>query len=302
MKVFLYEHITATSNTNDPLYREGAVIRDAVREDFARIDGVELIEGTFDDAVRFADATLLIAPETDGVLEKLARNILKLGGKLLGSQPEAIRLAADKFALAQRWLEVGIPTPPTVLAYPGYSQFPAVVKPRDGAGSERMALVLNAEEYERCRSGSPSGMIAQPFIPGIPASIAFLVGTQRILPLCPTRQILGGEGGFHYLGGELPLSPALAERAIRLGRAALEAAGEGFLGYVGIDLILSDAGDFAVEINPRFTTSYVGLRAATNTNLIEAMLRINVGNSIRAIPWYDGKVAWDSVFRAIRSP
>jgi predicted ATP-grasp superfamily ATP-dependent carboligase len=48
------------------------------------------------------------------------------------------------------------------------------------------------------------------------------------------------------------------------------------LGYLGVDLVLGDdpsgADDRVIEINPRLTTSYVGLRAAALCNLAEAML------------------------------
>ena len=51
----------------------------------------------------------------------------------------------------------------------------------------------------------------------------------------------------------------------------------GLLGYVGVDLVLGDAADgsrdYAIEINPRLTTSYVGLRALADFNIAEAMLR-----------------------------
>ena len=73
----------------------------------------------------------------------------------------------------------------------------------------------------------------------------------------------------------LVLSPELAARAERLGRVALVGVPE-LLGYIGVDLILGDAADaredFAVEINPRLTTSYVGLRAWFDGNLMELLI------------------------------
>jgi predicted ATP-grasp superfamily ATP-dependent carboligase len=55
------------------------------------------------------------------------------------------------------------------------------------------------------------------------------------------------------------------------------------LGYIGVDLILGEAadgsGDCVIEINPRLTTSYVGLRAACRANLAMAMLAIAAGHS-----------------------
>jgi predicted ATP-grasp superfamily ATP-dependent carboligase len=55
------------------------------------------------------------------------------------------------------------------------------------------------------------------------------------------------------------------------------------LGYIGVDLVLGDdasgTGDRVIEINPRLTTSYVGLRAAARCNLVEAMWQLAVGQS-----------------------
>jgi predicted ATP-grasp superfamily ATP-dependent carboligase len=43
-------------------------------------------------------------------------------------------------------------------------------------------------------------------------------------------------------------------------------------GYAGIDLILTAGGPVILEINPRLTTSYVGLRQATGENPATLML------------------------------
>jgi predicted ATP-grasp superfamily ATP-dependent carboligase len=70
------------------------------------------------------------------------------------------------------------------------------------------------------------------------------------------------------------LAAGLAQRARDLANRAL-AALPATTGYVGIDMVLGrepDGSDDAViEVNPRLTTSYVGLRAAARTNLAEAM-------------------------------
>jgi predicted ATP-grasp superfamily ATP-dependent carboligase len=47
------------------------------------------------------------------------------------------------------------------------------------------------------------------------------------------------------------------------------------VGFVGVDLVLGrepdGSEDVVIEVNPRLTTSYVGLRAATRANLASAM-------------------------------
>jgi predicted ATP-grasp superfamily ATP-dependent carboligase len=65
-------------------------------------------------------------------------------------------------------------------------------------------------------------------------------------------------------------------------------------GYVGVDLILGNAADgskdIAIEINPRLTTSYVGLRALARFNLAEAMLALALGQQLPEITWHSGIV------------
>jgi predicted ATP-grasp superfamily ATP-dependent carboligase len=82
------------------------------------------------------------------------------------------------------------------------------------------------------------------------------------------------------LGGELPLTAGLAERATELAERAV-AAMPAVTGWVGVDLVLGrepdGSKDAVIEINPRLTTSYVGLRAAATSNLAEAMCRIAQG-------------------------
>jgi predicted ATP-grasp superfamily ATP-dependent carboligase len=118
----------------------------------------------------------------------------------------------------------------------------------------------------------------------LPASVAFLCGPGVVCPLAPCEQRLSHDGRFSYLGGRLPLAPELADRAVGLGRRALGALPSA-LGYVGIDLVLgadpAGAADYVIEVNPRLTTSYVGLRAASRTNLAAALLASAAGEAVK---------------------
>ena len=73
------------------------------------------------------------------------------------------------------------------------------------------------------------------------------------------------------------MPPNLENRAKALALAAV-AAMPGTTGYVGVDLILGEnpdgSQDVVVEINPRLTTSYVGLRQVCRQNLAQAMLDV----------------------------
>ena len=47
---------------------------------------------------------------------------------------------------------------------------------------------------------------------------------------------------------------------------------KGLRGYVGVDLVLAKEKVFVVDVNPRLTTSYVGLSRVANFNVAEALV------------------------------
>jgi predicted ATP-grasp superfamily ATP-dependent carboligase len=112
------------------------------------------------------------------------------------------------------------------------------------------------------------------------ASVAVLSGPAGLFPLAPCRQVLSNDGRLRYLGGSLPLTPGLASRASKLAQSAI-AAMPHCTGFVGVDLILGGdpdgREDAVIEINPRLTTSYIGLRALAEQNLAEQMLQVAGG-------------------------
>ena len=78
---------------------------------------------------------------------------------------------------------------------------------------------------------------------------------------------------FRYRGGRIPLCHPLAERALALARQVVGLI-PGLRGYVGIDLVLTAEECAVVDVNPRITTSYVGLRRVLALNLAQAMWEI----------------------------
>jgi predicted ATP-grasp superfamily ATP-dependent carboligase len=118
--------------------------------------------------------------------------------------------------------------------------------------------------------------------------VACLVGPQRIVVLPAALQHLSEDGRFRYEGGSLPLTGPLGARAQRLAERAVRAV-PGLLGFVGVDLILGHAddgsGDAVIEINPRLTTSYVGLRRMARFNLAEALLAVVQDTLLPELTW-----------------
>jgi hypothetical protein len=325
MRIFIYEHFTAQGTGREPdtpehdLYREGKAMRDALAADFGRVPGADVFvfpddaapvdSYTFSDAANAADWSLVIAPEGEQTLLGLAQEVWPSGSRFLGPTVDAIKLTSDKLKLAEHWYEFDVQTPATSELEPGAREpFPVVWKPRDGAGSVATFQLNSAAEVARAKAkleaeNYEGAMILQQFVPGRAASLAFLCGPAGNVPLVPAFQSLSDDGRFKYQGGELPIPADLAKRAVALGQRAVDCV-PGLLGYVGVDLVLGDAADgsrdFAIEINPRVTTSYVGLRAFADFNLAEKMLEAAGGKIGQPLKWKpghlkfgpDGAVTW----------
>jgi hypothetical protein len=198
---------------------------------------------------------------------------------------------------------------PSAIAVP----YPAVLKPRDGAGSQHTYLVPDALSLPgvvraAVRNGLRGDALVQPFLPGTPVSVSVLTGRCEAVALQPSAQRISQDGRFQYLGGALPLDAQPAARAVALARRAV-AAVPGLLGYVGVDLVLACDGlasglswlhcpscgldqDMVLEINPRLTTSYVGLRALARSNLAERMLEACRGDTVAPVEWKPGSLCF----------
>lgn len=239
-------------------------------------------DAIFSSLVASSDAALIIAPETDGVLTKLSAMVESAGIPLLGSRPAATAIAGDKVACYQRFLEAGLPTPLTIPATFATASriavdigYPLVIKPLDGVGCEGVCLATEPAELADAllvlrRSTRRSEILLQQFVKGTHASVSLLVAGGRALPLSLNGQEIEAGCPFAYHGGMVPLSHAAAGRAFDVARAAVNLL-PGLQGYVGVDLILTAEEAWLIEINPRLTTSYIGLRKVLDCNLAQAI-------------------------------
>jgi predicted ATP-grasp superfamily ATP-dependent carboligase len=250
-----------------------------VREIHSRPEHDEIFAGLCAEA----DLSLVIAPEFDNILcDALARG-RAAGGHLVAASTEFVRITSDKHLTALRLAEHHVPTPfarllePEVAELPHDFPYPAVLKPVCGAGSQHTLLVGGPLDEP---PPYPWPQRLERYCEGTAASVAFLCGPEHRVALQPCSQHLAAGGRFIYLGGSLLLDEALSARATHLAGRALDALPPA-TGYVGVDLVLGKAGDggddVVIEVNPRLTTSYVGLRAASRHNLAHALLENAAG-------------------------
>lgn len=269
------------------------------------IDSVEEEQHHFEQLARACVASFVIAPESQGILARRSSAVIRACGRLLGPTTCAVNVCADKMEFFQQLSHHGIPTIATrpfwfELSRAADFEFPIVVKPTDGAGSQDTILVRDQSEYDRLRETrrqmSPFQDIWQPFVPGTAVSVAMIVSDKgkeaEVFP--PAEQLLSDDGRFRYLGGRIPARCA-NNRVIQETALAACRIVPGLRGYVGVDLIVPDADSdrpVVVEINPRLTTSYLGYRALTDDNLAERMLFPDRFDN--AINWRTGFVEFDA--------
>jgi predicted ATP-grasp superfamily ATP-dependent carboligase len=93
-----------------------------------------------------------------------------------------------------------------------------------------------------------------------------------------------------YDGGRTPLEHPLAARALDVAVRTCELF-PGLRGFVGVDVVLTDDEAVVIEINPRLTTAYLGVRAAIDAN-VAAMALAACGGGLPASVTVRRSVSW----------
>lgn len=239
------------------------------------------------DASAGADWTVIVAPETDGILADRVGLACAAGGRVASPDIPFIALASDKQATVMALAAAGVAVPAGGLLPAGERladafRRPAVAKARDGCGGDGLIIVPPGASLPP----APKPRRVEAFITGTPVGVSSLCGPAETFVLPPVRQRFSSGPHPHYLGGDLSLDGALRERAIALARraiAGLAAPDRQPRGWVGVDMILGsrDDGDDdrVLEINPRLTTSFVGLAPLGTASLLRALLAVAGGGA-----------------------
>ncbi len=256
--------------------------------------------------------TWLVAPELQSALQHTARRLRQAGARLLNASHDFLACASDKHQMAEALLKADIPHPLTrslqnlnaesgthlpSVSIPGEQRW--VVKPIDGAGCEGLRIVdgqqlVRLQKQFRQRAvalpvDSPHSTphcIVQPWLPGMATSCSAIVdasGQAHWLPLVSqdfeVTSNPSQESTLRYLGYAFPAPGILQGAPVELLDRVLQSIPGTALGWIGIDLLYDplQAQWWVIEVNPRCTTSLVGLARGYRGNLVLEAFRLQTG-------------------------
>lgn len=290
MKVLIAEYATVH---NPKLAPEGKAMVAVLRESFERSGHTVLMpaSGDFDaEIARLApqcDYGLVIAP--DELLSGFTHT-LELATHNIGSDSTSIAVCASKRLTSKILAGIGIAVPAEVpVDYPGRR----VIKPIRGAGAvgvriaqagevpgnaEMAVEYLQGEHYSVSIVGSRVVGEACGFYSGLPP-VFLTINRQHIE--------VDTNGVFTYHGGETPVHPEREDEIIEVAKKTIERLG--CQGYVGIDVIVGEK-IWVVDVNPRPTTSLIGIVRVIEEEIADILLKATVGLPPKEVH-YTGKTA-----------
>lgn len=226
--------------------------------------GTAVTAGGFEDALekisKECDAGLVIAP--DKMLGDLTQ-LVEENTLNLGCPSHAVRLCADKLECTRVLEKENIPVPETK----GSGEYGGdyVIKPRFGCASEGI---------HRSSAGIlKEGFIATKFIKGEHLSASIITGRTQ-LALTVNRQLIEMNDEISYEGGIVPYYCDRNDEIIAVAKKTAKVLG--CRGYAGVDIVLGDM-PYVVDVNPRPTTSIIGISRVMEEEIADLMLRAGFG-------------------------
>jgi predicted ATP-grasp superfamily ATP-dependent carboligase len=238
-------------------------------------------------AVKDCRYVFIIAPEFSGILYNLTKIMKDQNKIILSMSLEAIRLGSSKFETYIYCKAQEVSTPltyhlPSLLLHKDHImkiilkfKFPVIIKPEDGVGAESILYFENKSQISSFFTSSRSHFesnrdyIMQEYVPGKDLSVSIIGNSQGSNILSINAQFVEISkltNKSSYLGGYTPISDydnIRKKLEVQLQRLNLI----GFTGYYGIDFIRKTDNSLSfIEINPRLTTSYIGIRNITKKN------------------------------------
>jgi len=264
-----------------------------------------------------ADAAYIIAPESNQVLQSLVARLERAGVPSLNCRASAIGKVSDKASLHESAKKMGLPTPATIIVsvledvaeikqtISGKLEFPLIFKPVDGVGCGGLSVVRNENQVASAvakmnRESSSKYFVAQELVHGIAISVSLISTGTEVLPISLNKQEVSlrtPEAISTYNGGLVPFDSPLKREAFAVAETIVKSF-RSLRGYIGVDLVLTEKEPVVIEVNPRLTTSYVGLRRVVGFNPAQAIINAALERELPA----DNQSVGYAFFSKVKTP
>ncbi len=256
------------------------------------------------------DYAFIIAPEFQNILYNLTKLAEDNDKNLLSVGSNFIQQFTSKYQTYEFFQLMNLNTPKTYLIPSNNSGLnikvlknifeklrkPIILKPEDGVGAESIFFIDNVERlnaFIKQMNFNKESFIMRPFIiqeyvSGQDLSVSFIgrklnsiENSFKPLPICINAQILNiskSNEPSQYFGGYSPIASVPMNYLNQLVSALSKFKVEG---YFGVDFIKCTSNPnplYFIEINPRLTTSYLGIRNILKENIFEIIYNSKLGN------------------------
>lgn len=307
MRLFVSEFITGGGIANDPLpdslKQEGQLMLHAVLNQCSRIKDIQLVT-TRDSRINLSidnievqvvenaldymqqltliaaqcDATWVIAPESEGILETIITYLDKEKITLINCDIMSVHIASDKLSCAQHLIKNGILTVQNLTQDEASAYMQSVViKNRYGAGCDGLMRCGNGKDALQLIDDY-SKWVVQPYLEGNHLSISLLFSNHDVRVMSVNEQIIKGERELILQACHVNAYPI--NENIKILADKILHAFPGLKGYVGIDLIDMQGDYYVIDINPRLTSSFVGLSEVLEDNPAELCLKSAINSEL----------------------
>ncbi len=195
---------------------------------------------------------------------------------VLNNPPNIFTSISDKAWLADKLKILNLPHPFTVsldsLKTPEdwTGGYPAIIKPRFGAGGMENRLVSNLEDLTMTMAVLECGQyLLQEYIKGTVASVSLISTGEKAVAIAVNEQLAGIDTltgmPFAYCGN---ITPYISEHNDWMRETSIKLAKElKLIGSNGVDFIITDKGPVVLEVNPRFQGSIDTVERSTGHNI-----------------------------------
>ena len=247
------------------------------------------------------DAVWPVAPEFDHILYKLCVSVEQAKKHLLTSSSQAVALTGNKFASYLHFKKQQINTVPTRLFKPNAEDTsaqlnsllyelttehgacvelcdePWIIKPIAGVGCMESYVVSTLDNFKHLTKSNEEYII-QPHINGEKLSLSCLFKAGEAWLLSVNEQYFTLQHQQYHLDS-ISVNVLSDYQGYTALISQIAQAIPDLWGYVGIDLIKTPTHILVLEINPRLTTSFVGLQDALGINVLQNILELLDGEA-----------------------